>query len=150
MQNEPVVISPTFQAPVDRVWEAITDKDQMRKWYFDIKEFAPQVGFTFEFYAGEEGKQYLHICKVMEADPGKKLAYTWRFGGIEGLSLVTFELSPEGEQTTLKLTHSGLESFPADNPAMAKENFQQGWEWIIGTSLKEFVEKSDPNAASGI
>ena len=59
----------------------------------------------------------------------------------EGNSFVTFELFPEGDKTKLKLTHKGLETFPASNPDLAKENFAAGWEQIIGTSLKEFLEK---------
>jgi hypothetical protein len=50
-------------------------------------------------------------------------------------------LSSLGPQTHLKLTHEGLETFPADNPDFAKGNFVEGWNWIIGTSLKEFLEK---------
>jgi hypothetical protein len=42
----------------------------------------------------------------------------------------------------LKLTHEGLETFPASNTDFAKENFVAGWTHIVGTSLKEFVEKA--------
>jgi hypothetical protein len=42
----------------------------------------------------------------------------------------------------MRLTHAGLETFPAaENPDLKKENFEMGWTEIIGTSLKEFVEK---------
>ncbi|HEY8895376.1 MAG TPA: SRPBCC domain-containing protein, partial [Niastella sp.] len=58
----------------------------------------------------------------------------------EGNSFVTFELYPEGNGTRLKLTHEGLETFPM-NPDFAKKNFMEGWTQIIGTSLKEFLEK---------
>jgi len=57
---------------------------------------------------------------------------------------VTFELFPEGNRTRLKLTHTGLESFPSDVvPELKRENFVEGWNKIIGTSLKEFVEKPE-------
>jgi hypothetical protein len=47
------------------------------------------------------------------------------------------------EQTRLKLTHEGLESFPAaKNPDLAKGNFMQGWTEIVGSSLKAYLEKS--------
>jgi hypothetical protein len=52
---------------------------------------------------------------------------------------VTFELFAKGNQTRLKLTHEGLESFPKI-PAFARTNFMEGWTQIIGSSLKEFVE----------
>ena len=35
----------------------------------------------------------------------------------------------------------GIESFQTDNPDFAGESFTKGWEYIIGTSLKEFLEK---------
>ncbi len=85
MANEPFVIERTFNAPIEKVWKVITDKEEMKQWYF--------------------------------------------------------QLFPEGEKTRLKLTHTGLETFPAINPDFAKENFAQGWEHIIGKSLKEFLEK---------
>ena len=135
-----VVIERTFNAPAARVWKALTDVDQMREWYFDLKEFKAQVGFEFEFIVEHEGNSYYHLCRVTEVVPQKKIAYTWRYKGEPGNSLVTIELSPDGEKTRLKLTHTGLETFPK-TPAYARENFEAGWTAIIGTELKQFVEK---------
>ena len=137
---EAVVIERTFNAPVERVWKALTDVEQMRQWYFDLKEFKPEVGFEFQFVVEHEGTTYDHRCKITELIPRKKLAYTWRYNGHEGDSLVTFELSADGDKTRLKLTHQGLETFPK-TPAYARENFEKGWTEIIGSELKQFVEK---------
>ena len=42
----------------------------------------------------------------------------------------------------MKLTHAGLETFPLTaNKDFAKENFAEGWKAIIGTLLKDFLEK---------
>jgi len=137
---EAVVIERTFNAPVERVWKALTDVEQMRQWYFDLKEFKPEVGFEFQFVVEHEGTTYDHRCKVTEVIPQKKLAYTWRYKGHEGDSLVTFELFADGNKTRLKLTHEGLDTFPK-TPAYARENFEKGWTQIIGSELKQFVEK---------
>jgi uncharacterized protein YndB with AHSA1/START domain len=137
---EAVVIERTFNAPVERVWKSLTDVAQMRQWYFDLKEFKPEVGFEFQFVVEHEGTTYDHRCKVTEVIPQKKLAYTWRYKGHEGDSLVTFELFADGNETRLKLTHEGLETFPKI-PAYARENFEKGWTEIIGSELKQFVEK---------
>src|ERR1700726_3958823 len=137
---ETVVIERTFDAPVARVWKALTDVEEMRHWYFDLKEFKPEVGFEFEFVVEHEGVTYDHRCKVTEVIPQKKIAYTWRYEGHEGNSLVTIELFPDGDTTRLKLTHEGLESFPK-TAAFARENFNKGWTEIIGSELKQFVEK---------
>ena len=137
---EPIVVEHTFRAPVERVWRAITDRDEMKQWYFDIAEFKPEVGFEFQFEGNDGNKTYVHLCKVTEVIANRKLTYSWRYEGYEGISFVTFELFEEGEVTRLKLTHEGLETFPAD-PSFARENFNAGWTEIIGTNLKTFLEE---------
>lgn len=136
----PLIVERTYNAPIDVVWKAITDKDQMKQWYFSLEEFRPEVGFEFSFTGENEGRVYIHHCRIIEVIPGRKLKHTWVYEDYEGESVVTFELFPEGNQTRVKLTHEGLETFPqiAD---FRRENFQEGWNDIIGRSLKEFVEK---------
>jgi len=140
MKNEPIIIENLLEAPIDKVWQALTDNDQMKKWYFNLESFRPEVGFEFRFDGGPDDRVYHHVCKITEVIPGKKLAYSWRYEGYEGLSEVSFELAENDDKTLLKLTHSGLETFP-DNPDFAKANFIEGWNQIIGTSLKTYVEK---------
>ncbi len=141
MNTEPVIVEQTFNSYVSKIWKAITDKDEMKKWYFNIKEFKQEKGFEFRFWAGKDEKnQYEHVCKITEVIPEKKLTYSWRFEGYKGLSYVTFELFPERKMTKLKLTHTDLETFP-DNPDFSRDNFIEGWNYIIGTSLKEYLEK---------
>lgn len=140
MQSEPLVVERVFEASVATVWNAITNERAIKQWFFEFEEFQPEVGSEFRFSATDKGITYLHHCKVTEVVPEKKLAYSWRYDGYEGDSLVTFELFPMGDKTRLKLTHAGLETFPKI-PSFAKENFEKGWTSLIGESLKNFVEK---------
>ena len=136
---EAVVIERTFNTPVGRVWKALTNVEEMRQWYFNLKQFKAEVGFEFEFVVEHEGTTYHHLCKVTQVIPQKKLAYTWRYKGHEGDSLVTFELFADGDETRLKLTHQGLETFPK-TAAFARKNFEAGWTAIIDSELKQFLE----------
>ena len=138
--EEAVIIERTLAAPVGKVWKALTDVDQMREWYFDLKEFKPEVGFEFEFVVEHEGNKYHHLCRVTDVIPQKRIAYTWRYKGELGNSLVTIELSQDENKTRLKLTHTGIDTFPK-TPAYARKNFEAGWTAIIGTELKKFVEQ---------
>lgn len=141
-KNEPFVIERIFNSSPDKVWKAITDPDEMKKWYFNLPGFKAEVGYQFQFSGGpDEARQYLHLCKITEVIPGRKLTYSWRYDGYDGESFVTFELFPEGDKTRLKLIHTGLETFPINNPDFARDNFIQGWTEIVGKSLKEFLEK---------
>lgn len=137
---EPIIVEKTYAASVDRVWSAITNKDEMKKWYFDLNEFKPEVGFEFQFYGvGHEGEKYLHFCKVTEVIPKKKLTYTWEYDNFEGESSVSFELFAEGDKTKLKLTHRGLGSFPKNKKDFARESFSGGWNELINVSLEKYL-----------
>src|SRR5262249_40073900 len=138
---EPLIVERTFDAPVEKVWQALTNAADMRRWYFDLKEFRPERGFEFQFVVEHEGIKYDHRCKITEVIPRRRIAYTWRYQGEPGDSLVTFELFEEGAKTRVKLTHEGLETFPK-LPAYARKSFQAGWTDLIGRSLKDFVENA--------
>jgi uncharacterized protein YndB with AHSA1/START domain len=141
-KDAPVVIERTYKAPIDTVWDAISNRDKMAEWYFDLAAFRPEVGFEFSFTGGKDGREFLHLCKVTKVIPGKVLAYTWRYDGYSGSSEVTFELFEEGNNTRLKLTHTGIETFPViPYKDLAKGNFVGGWTYILGTSLKGYLEK---------
>ncbi|MES1217100.1 MAG: SRPBCC domain-containing protein [Bacteroidota bacterium] len=137
----PFIIEKTYDAPMERVWQALTDKDLMKQWYFDLKEFKPEVGFEFQFDGGSDDKVYHHLCKVTEVIAGKKIAYSWKYKDYEGSSVVSFELFAEGNKTRLKLTHEGLETFPQNNPDFAVKSFEGGWTYFTGTALKDFLAK---------
>jgi uncharacterized protein YndB with AHSA1/START domain len=138
--QQPIIIEQELPASVSQVWKAITDCSSMKKWYFDFQEFKAEPGFEFRFMGGPaEDRQYQHICQITEVLPEKKLAYSWRYEGYPGETFVSFELQKIGELTSLKLTHEGIETFPASEPDFARQNFVEGWTWLICTSLKEFL-----------
>ncbi len=143
MDNQPIIIERIFDAPTSKVWKALTDKNEMKNWYFDLEAFQAETGFTFQFTGGPSPeKQYLHACEITEVIPGEKLSYSWRYEGYTGISYVTFELFEQGYKTLLKLTHQGIETFPAENADFAISNFMIGWNEIINISLNSYLEKA--------
>jgi uncharacterized protein YndB with AHSA1/START domain len=132
---DPIIIEQTLNATAEDVWKAITDLDEMKKWYFDIDKFKPETGFEFRFEGKSDKCVYIHLCKVTEVIPYSKLSYSWRYEGYPGISLLTFELFPDGNRTRVKLTHDGVETFPQDNPDFAKASFIGGWTYFMGTAL---------------
>lgn len=138
--SEPLIVEKIIKAPAAKIWQALTDNDQMGEWYFDLADFKPEVGFTFEFSGGDEENVYRHKCVVTEVIPNKKLSHTWTYPDYQGSSTVTWELFEQGDETLVRITHTGLETFP-DSPSFARASFHGGWNHILGISLKEFVEK---------
>lgn len=140
VEHEPVVVENEVNAPVEKVWKAITEKEQMKEWYFDLDHFSAEEGFRFSFPGqGQQGETYIHLCTVTEVIPHQKLQYSWQYKDIPGYSLVTFELFDKGERTLVKVTHHGLETFPQDKADFALSSFNGGWTEIIGNLLPGFV-----------
>ncbi|RYY97462.1 MAG: SRPBCC domain-containing protein [Chitinophagaceae bacterium] len=140
--EETLVFERRFDAPPATVWKALTDKEEMRRWYFHLEAFRPEAGFAFSFVGGPpDGIQYVHRCVVTEAVPERVLAHTWEYEGYSGSSTVRWELTPDGDGTLLRLSHTGIGSFPADNPDLDIANFRQGWTEILHTHLRGYFER---------
>lgn len=143
MEASPLRVEKTLNAPIGLVWKAFTDKAEMKKWYFDMNAFEAKVGFEFQFI-GTDGdcNEYIHLCKILEVIPYKKLVHTWSYKGFEGESILTLEFFEEGVNTRIVLTHAGLESFPSGHKAFAKSNFEAGWAEIIGINLPNYLQQN--------
>jgi uncharacterized protein YndB with AHSA1/START domain len=136
---EPLLVERTIDASPEKIWRALTEKEQIAKWFVPFSDFKPEVGFAFTFEGTDKsGETKRHLCKVTEVVPLKRLSYSWRYDGYEGESVVTFELIPEGTRTKLKLTHAGLETFP-ETAHFARNNFLAGWT-AITSALQALVE----------
>lgn len=132
------VIERDLDAPVGRVWRALTSIDDLKKWCSFFPDFKPEVGFVTEFMLGPDDEhQYKHQVKVLEAVPNQKLSYTWNYGGMSPNSNVSFELSARGATTHLRLT-CYIDPVPSDPPDFMKGT-SSGWNHIAD-ELKRVVE----------
>jgi uncharacterized protein YndB with AHSA1/START domain len=141
MKTNPLVVERVYPASSQEIWEALTDNDKIGQWYFKLPEFKPVVGFEFRFDGGEDPEHpFHHICVITSVLPLKKLSYTWRFDGYPGDSEVSFELFEEGENTRVRITHTGIEMLDPGNPAFSSEEFGEGWSHILNKNLKDFLK----------
>ncbi len=137
-----VIVKQRINAPVDKVWNAITDKALMKKWYFDIPDFELKEHHHFNFYEPGNEQKFLHQGEILEIVPGKKLKHSWTYPEIsKDKTLVKWELEPDQEGTILTLTHKGLENFDHLGEQFSHGSFETGWKEIVETSLKDFVEQ---------
>ena len=137
----PVVVEQTYPVSADRVWNAITVLDEMRRWYFEaIPAFEPVVGFETTFNVHHEGRDFPHRWKISKVEPGKLIEYNWKCDGYEGDSFVSFELFREGTGTRLRLTQRVIEDFSEDIEAFSRESCTAGWSYFIQNALKAYLE----------
>ncbi|MEJ5995812.1 SRPBCC domain-containing protein [Pedobacter sp. Du54] len=141
MSTKPVIVERLFNAPIAKVWNALTINEEMKKWYFNLENFKAKVGFKFNFLGGpEDGIQYLHLCEVIEVIENKKIAYTWRYDNYPGNSIVTWELFEKEDKTLVRITHTGLETFAESGKDFSSNNFNEGWTYFLYTALKGYLE----------
>ncbi len=115
--EKPIIVEQVIDASLEAVWDAITQVDQMRLWYFDnIPSFKPEVGYETRFDMHNEDRNFPHVWTATDVVPMKLLRYDWRYEGYVGDSFITFELSSHENLTKVRVTHQVRESFTADIP----------------------------------
>jgi hypothetical protein len=67
-----------YDAPVQKVWQALTDEAQMKAWYFQqLQHFKPVAGFEFVFI--NDSSAYQKEWKVTKVIPSWLLAHSWTY-----------------------------------------------------------------------
>lgn len=126
-----------LNAPVSRVWRALTNHKEFGEW-FRVKIDSP-------FKAGEEASGsvlqpgYEHItwrAVIQDIDPEQYFAFTWHPYAIDSKidysrevpTLVEFQLQPTKEGgTRLDLSECGFNDLPPSRQKEAFEKNEQGW-----------------------
>jgi uncharacterized protein YndB with AHSA1/START domain len=75
--------------PIDRVWHAITEPDELAHWFPSSFEGELRVGAPLRFVHEDSGTEW--AGEVRELDPPRRLVYTW------GEDLLEFELESIGQ-----------------------------------------------------
>jgi uncharacterized protein YndB with AHSA1/START domain len=139
--TEPVVKEISIDAPISKVWEALTKKEQIAKWLMPSDDFELKAGVTFNMLGKSKGIEYPHICTIKEIVPEKKLSYTWAVKDKLSDTLVTYELEEHNGKTKLTLTHSGWDKVTLNKEGATREDYNNGWEQVI-PGLKKYVENN--------
>ncbi len=140
--HDNVVVKQRINASVEKVWSAITDKAQMKQWYFDISDFELKEGSSFNFYEPGDERKYHHHCEITEVIPNEKFKHSWSYPDISNeKTIVKWELEPDGDGTMITLTHKGIENFDHLGKDFQHKSFEAGWTEILGQSLKDYLEK---------
>ena len=135
-----IIIEQIFDTPINLVWKAISEPEQMTKWFFEqIEDFEPKIGFKTSFVVKVEDRVYTHLWELIDAVPLKKIVYSWKYAEHQGEAIISFELSESDNKTKLTLTNLGLETFPRDVPEFSYESCVNGWTYFINNRLKAYL-----------
>lgn len=142
--DPPIIVEQILPANIKTVWTAITEVEEMTRWYFDnIPSFEPEVGFETGFIVSTGERSFPHLWKVIEVEVNRKISYNWKYEGYEGDSNVHFELFPSGDETLLRLTTEVLEDFQSDIPEFKRESCVDAWKYFVKESLPKYLAKKN-------
>jgi uncharacterized protein YndB with AHSA1/START domain len=149
--QEAIVSEIEIAAPPERVFRALTDANELKRWFSSPQcpakswEMDARVGGSYA-YATEKGGLVVNGVSefechgdIVEYDPPRLLVYTWIANWHDDTSrrtAVRWELTPNSSGTHVKVTHSGL----AEEP-VARKDYSGGWPGVLGM-LKTFVESA--------
>lgn len=137
--DNPVVIEQVFNTSARQLWEALTNLEKMKFWFFDnMKTFVPEVGFETQFAVHVEERTFTHLWKITEVIPFKKITYNWKYEEYPGDSFVTFEIIEEENRVRLILTMKIVEDFPDDIPEFTRESCLGGWNYFLKENLYNY------------
>jgi len=125
-----------IDAPVEKVWEHITDPEKIAGWLMP-NDFEATVGKKFFLECDHQGKMG---CVVKEVVRNRKLVYSFQTKNPNAATLVTITLAQEGKVTRLTLVHSGWDALPPGEQELAN-NYDNGWAPLL-EKLKEQIAAS--------
>jgi uncharacterized protein YndB with AHSA1/START domain len=127
----------TLDAPVGRVWEALTDHRQFGDWFGVLLDGPFEAGKASRGKITHPGYEHLKWEANIEAmEPERRFAMTWHpyavdpekdYSG-EHPTRVEFALEPEGAGTKLRVTEDGFDKVPEDRRDEAYRMNESGWE----------------------
>ena len=142
----PHVFEASFDLAADRarVFAALTEPDQLRRWFAEHVDAEPEVGGAFRFW----GRHTAHVLgedladqRITEFEPGVRFAFDWTWGGTR--TRVTFELSGGGDETRLVARQEAEGDIAGHAPGDVRWVMEDFWRLSIG-NLRRYLRVGEP------
>lgn len=152
METVEFVYATYIRTTPEKLWEALTRSDFSEKYWFGFRiELELKAGGKMRIIP-PKGMEELgdHAGEVLVCEPYRKLVYTWNqkdspelAAKRKGLSRVTYELTPMGNQVRLRLLHENLLPEDVEQNPNTFRGINNGWPAVI-SSLKSLLETGEP------
>lgn len=147
---EPLIVKSniTIEAPASKVWDALTNPEQTKKYMFGCEAISDwKIGEPLLWKGQYEGKEMIFVKGiVLDIQPNKLLKYTVIDPNAsmedkpENYLNVTYKLTEKNGQTILHVTQDGFET-AADGEKRYKDTYNNGEGWNpILVEIKKLVE----------
>ena len=138
----------TIAAPVERVWDLLTEAEHIGRWFSDAgAEVDLRPGGRIVLRWAEMGTG---VARIVDIEPHRRFSYRWapipeQWGEepVEGNStLVEFTLASEGDGTRLRVVESGFEALEGTDEQRrgSLDRNTKGWEVQLG-NVRDYAQR---------
>lgn len=128
-----------IDAPVERVWRALTEAAELERWFpLDARVTPGEGGAVWMSWRNE----YAAESKILEWDPPHRLVTSWGWHeeDVAPAQRTEYVLEGKGGRTLVRVTTSGFPTDPSWDGWV--EGTVRGWRFEL-TSLKHYLEHHD-------
>jgi uncharacterized protein YndB with AHSA1/START domain len=127
-----------IEAPVDRVWQLLTEAEHLGTWFGDAgAEIDLRPGGELVMRWREYGTSYARVERV---EPNRRFAFRWVPGATGNdakptagnSTVVEFTLAEQGGATVLKVVESGFAGLEQPDPERIFAGNVEGWASELG------------------
>lgn len=136
-----VTTSIDLDTSIDKVWFALTDKEMIKQYFSGTETNTDwKEGSPISFSGTWEGTAYEDKGFILKIEKEKILKHSYwsSFWGTEydadDLSIITYELSKNGQHSTLTVTQEGFKDMNS------RDHSVNNWKGIL-TNIKNLLEK---------
>jgi uncharacterized protein YndB with AHSA1/START domain len=126
-----------YAYPVERLWVAITDPDELARWFPSKVRMQPRLGGTIEFYGDPNLPEAGNSGTILVYEPPHRLGYSWQENELH------FTLEPAGDGGCVLTLTDVLEARDA-----AARN-AAGWTVCLAELGKHLAGQADGGPHSG-
>ena len=117
-------------APIERVWRAISTPDEVAQWFGDVTEFETRAGSRAVFGWTEFGQSF--EAEIVTVEEPFRFGYRWALEASKSLedshvTSVEFTLERVDGSTRLTLVESGFSAIPDDEHEQHFGENSKGW-----------------------
>ncbi|HEY1074293.1 MAG TPA: SRPBCC domain-containing protein [Patescibacteria group bacterium] len=134
-------VSTEINAPIEKVWDALTKPELVKQYFFGVDLVTDWVEGSDIIYKGEwEGVPFEEKGTVLKVDkPTQLVSNYWSpsYGlpdTIENRQVITYDLEENDGKTTVSISQEGSKT------KEAKEHSEANWKLVLD-GMKELLEK---------
>lgn len=130
-------------APRERVWQALTEPDQVARWMGCLR-FRPEAGHIFYLQPNRARRDAGEVegaiaCRIEVVDRPRRLSFSWGFPDVPD-TWVDIRLRNIPGGTYVRLVHSGWDQFEDLETEEVRGGLGQAWHSVALPALRRVAE----------